>query len=131
MKKNFLKRALSLFICMALIMTYLPFSAFGAEAKTENRVVDELTLNHYEKLFYNEGGLIDTYSAGAVWTDKSVVTDPSLIHSDVTMRDKDNNFLVALSAIASNKEIVGFSAIPTDTMFILDASSSIDRKSVV
>ncbi|MBE6727255.1 MAG: VWA domain-containing protein [Ruminococcaceae bacterium] len=124
MKKNFLKRALSLFICMALIMTYLPFSAFGAEAKTENRVVDELTLNHYEKLFYNEGGLIDTYSAGAVWTDKSVVTDPSLIHSDVTMRDKDNNFLVALSAIASNKEIVGFSAIPTDTMFILDASSS-------
>jgi len=124
MKKNFLKRVLSVFLCVMLIMTYLPVSVMVAAAQTENRVVDEQTLNHYEKLFYNGNGLIDTYSAGAVWTDKSVVTDPDLLHSDVTMKDKDNNFLVALSAMASNKEIIGYSVIPTDTMFILDASSS-------
>lgn len=123
MKRKFSKKVLSVFLCVALIMTCLPFSAMVA-AKTENRVVDEQTLDHYEKLFYNDGGQIDTYSAGAVWTDKSVVTDPSVLHTDVTMKDKDNHFLVALSAIASNKEIVGYSAIPTDTMFVLDASSS-------
>lgn len=122
MKTNFSKRLLSVFLCIALIMSYIPFAASAAE--TENRVVDAQTLNYYENLFYNGTGAIDTYSAGAVWTDKSVVTDPTLLHSDVTMKDKDNNFLVALSAIASNKEIVGYSAIPTDTMFILDASSS-------
>ena len=124
MKTKFSKKVLSVFLCIALIMTYLPLSVMAAETETEKRVVDAQTLNYYENLFYNGTGTIDTYSAGAVWTDKSVVTDPTLLHSDVTMKDKDNNFLVALSAIASNKEIVGYSAIPTDTMFILDASSS-------
>lgn len=126
MKTKFSKKLLSVFLCIALIMTCLPLSAMAAAEETENRVVDEQTLNYYENLFYNGNGQIDTYSAGAVWTDKSVVTDPTLIHSDVTMKDTDNNFLVALSAIASNKEIVGYSAIPTDTMFILDASSSME-----
>ncbi len=126
MKHSFLKRFLSVFLCFMLILTYLPLFVMAAEAGTENRAVDEQTLNYYENLFYNGTGAIDTYSAGAVWTDKSVVTDPTLIHSDVTMKDTDNNFLVALSAIASNKEIVGYSAIPTDTMFVLDASSSME-----
>lgn len=126
MKTNFSKKLLSVFLCIALIMTYLPISVMAAEVGTENRVVDAQTLNYYENLFYNNGGGLNTYSAGAVWTDKSVVTDPTLIHSDVTIKDKNNNFLVALSAIASNKEIVGYSAIPTDTMFVLDASSSME-----
>ncbi len=130
MKTNFSKRLLSVFLCIALIMTYLPISAMAASANTENRVTDAQTLNYYENLFYNGTGAIDTYSAGAVWTDKSVVTDPTLLHSDVTMRDKDNNFLVALSAIASNKEIVGYSAIPTDTMFVLDASNSMSSNDI-
>ncbi len=126
MKKKFSEKLLSAVLCIALIMTCLPLSAMAAPAEAENRVVDAQTLNYYENLFYNAGGRIDTYSAGAVWTDKSVVTDPALLHAGVTMKDRDNNFLVALSAIASNKEIVGYSAIPTDTMFILDASSSME-----
>jgi len=124
MKTKFSKKVLSVFLCIALIMTYLPISVMAANIDTEKRTVDAHTLDRYESLFYNDNGRIDTYSAGAVWTDKSVVTDPDTLHSDVTMKDEDNNFLVALSAIASNKEIVGYSAIPTDTMFILDASSS-------
>lgn len=123
MKVNLSKRILSVVLCIALVVSYLPISAMAAES-TDFRVVDAHTLNYYESLFYNGSGAIDTYSAGAVWTDKSVVTDPTLLHSQVTMKDAANNFLVALSAIASNKEIVGYSAIPTDTMFVLDASSS-------
>ena len=130
MKTNLWKKILSLVLCITLIMTYLPNVALAAGAGAENRVVDEQTLNYYENLFYNNGGQMNTYSAGAVWTDKSVVTDPDLIHSDVTMQDEDNNFLVALSAIASNKEIVGYSAIPTDTMFILDASQSMQSSDI-
>ena len=128
--KNLSKRILSIVLCLTLIMTYLPVLTMAAETETEKRVVDAHTLDRYESLFYNDAGQLDTYSAGAVWTDKSVVTDPTLIHSDVTMKDKDNNFLVALSAIASNKEIVGFSAIPTDTMFVLDASSSMEPNDI-
>ncbi len=133
MRKKFSKSVISILLCVALVMTCLPFSiaaATTANAITDSRVVDAQTLNYYENLFYNGTGAIDTYSAGAVWTDKSVVTDPSLIHSDVTMRDKENNFIVALSAIASNKEIVGYSAIPTDTMFVLDASSSMSDNDI-
>ncbi|MBQ8605220.1 MAG: VWA domain-containing protein [Clostridia bacterium] len=122
MKMNLSKRVLSAFLCVLLIMSYVPFAASAAQ--TDSRVVDEQTLDNYTDLFYNGTGSIDTYTAGAVWSDKSVVTDPALLHPDVTMKDKDNNFLVSLSALASNKEIVGYSAIPTDTMFILDASSS-------
>ncbi len=126
MKKTVSKRVLSVLLCIALMMTCLPLSLMAAGAAADNRVVDAETLNYYENLFYNGTGAIDTYAAGAVWTDKSVVTDPTRIHSGVTMKDENNNFLVALSAIASNKEIVGYSAIPTDTMFILDASSSME-----
>lgn len=101
------KRLLSALICAALIMSCLPLSIVAAPAQSDSRVVDAQTLDYYENLFYNGTGNVDTYAAGAVWTDKSVVTDPALLHADVTMKDEDNNFLVALSAVASNKEIVG------------------------
>ena len=40
--------------------------------------------------------------------------------------DDPNDFLISLSAIASTKTIVGYSTLPTDTMFILDVSGSMD-----
>lgn len=36
----------------------------------------------------------------------------------------EKNFLTALSALAANKEIVGYSTIPTDTVLVLDLSGS-------
>lgn len=42
------------------------------------------------------------------------------------MDDPDNNFLIALSAIAANKSITGYSHIPTDTVLVLDVSGSMN-----
>ena len=42
-----------------------------------------------------------------------------------------DNFLVALSALASNSEIVGYSSIPTDTVLVLDMSSSMNRANAI
>jgi hypothetical protein len=76
------------------------------------------------KNYFGES-ITSTKNAGRVWTDKSVFIDPyAFPENSITMLDKDNNFLVALSAISANKEIVGYSTIPTDTMLVLDVSGS-------
>ncbi|MBQ9169161.1 MAG: VWA domain-containing protein, partial [Oscillospiraceae bacterium] len=77
-----------------------------------------------------------TWKAGGVWTDKSVFTDAASFvaaekdaPADLTVGN--NNFLVSLSALASNKEVVGQSAVPTDTMLVLDLSNSMDTSQSV
>ena len=111
---------LSCLLVIALLCTNIPITlAYDPDP----RIRDASTLNKYTSLIYDADGKIDTYSAGAVWTDKSVISDTDLDIS-IPMQNEDENFLIALSAIASNKEIIGYSAIPTDTMIILDASSS-------
>lgn len=93
-----------------------------------DRVVDNSTMDQWKTYFGPDH--LDTEFAGAVWTDKSVFKDAgafanasSVSGETVTMLDSDN-FLVALSAIASTKEIVGYSTTPTDTMLVLDLSGS-------
>ncbi len=78
----------------------------------------------------------DTEYAGGVWTDKSVsaTTLSSEYHKDVSFTigqdEKDeNNFLVGLSAIGSTISIKGEMKTPTDTVIILDLSSSMYRLS--
>ncbi len=125
MKHTFSKRFLSVFLCIALIMTYLPISAMAASASSDHisRVVDPSTVSDWRDVFL-PGGTISTENAGSVWMDKSVFTnDNEFRHTGITI-DNSDAFLVALSAMATNMTVTGMSHVPTDTMLILDVSAS-------
>ena len=114
------KRFLSLLLCLALLLSYLPVWGTAAVADPANRLADPGTMDDWKKIFLPD--TLNTQNAGGVWTDKSVFTDGSAF-PDITV-DDERSFLVALSAIASNMSVSGLSNMPTDTMMILDLSSS-------
>jgi len=138
MKNNLVKakRVLCVLLCVMLLLSNL--TILTAAAAADNTTVDPHTLDQWKKYFGvqtedpNDVELSTEY-AGGVWTDKSVF-DPENVPAQLTdakyegetfsLTDKGDNFLVALSAIASNKQIKGYSTIPTDTVFVLDLSSS-------
>ncbi len=118
------KRLLSGFLALIMIAMLIPMvSAIDAEAVAE-KVTDPATFNSWQKWFGSS--VYSTENAGGVWTDKSVFSDASAFPEGTISLDDDNNFLVALSSIAANKTIVGYSNIPTDTMLVLDVSGSME-----
>lgn len=125
MKVNFSKRVLSVFLCIALIMTYLPISAMAASASSDHisRVADPSTMDTWRNFFLPDGK-ISTENAGGVWMDKSVFTNNNEFGNTGITMDSSDAFLVALSAMATNITVTGMSHVPTDTMFILDVSAS-------
>ncbi len=132
-KKNApLNRLLSILLCLALLMSYLPATSLVAEAADDPRVTDPHTLNQWNQFFGAQAdGSLSTEFAGGVWTDKSVFTSlPDELKNalyngaGINFQSQGDNFLVALSAMAANKEIVGYETVPTDTVFVLDLSSS-------
>ncbi len=117
-------RLLSVLMCAALLLTYLPLSALTASAANRDsitRLADDSTMNDWQK-FFPTGSNINTENAGGIWTDKSVFTDDTAF-SDITM-EEDDSFLVALSAMGSNMTVTGMSSVPADTMLVLDVSGS-------
>ncbi len=144
-KNRISKKILSVLICVVLILTYVPFTAFAAE-NTDNpyydRVADANTMDSWKEYFplktieddpltqENEYDPLSTENAGGVWTDKSVFTNTDAFPDNVEMINDGENFLTALSALAANKEVVGYSTVPTDTVFILDLSNSMSSTSV-
>ena len=120
------KRFLAVLVSITVVLGMLPMTTMAADGASDTRIVDDSTIHDWKNLFVEE----NTYDAGAVWTDKSVFTEVPNDFKNIdklSMKDADNNFLVALSALASNKEIVGYSTIPTDTILILDLSQSMDN----
>ncbi|MBQ8288419.1 MAG: hypothetical protein IJX76_06575 [Clostridia bacterium] len=118
-------RFLAGFLAIAMLIVAVPVLGLASIAPTtESRVTDPSTMDHWKQYFGSD--VLSTVNAGAIWTDKSVFTDASAFNGLVTMDDPNNNFLVALSAIAANKSIVGYSHIPTDTMLVLDVSGSMN-----
>ncbi len=120
-----IKKIFSVIICIALLMSYLPMLSASAAVPTQSyysKIVDANTMDGW-KNYFPISGEISTANAGGVWTDKSVFSDASAF-DNITMIDDEKNFLTALSAIAANKEVVGYSTVPTDTVFILDLSNS-------
>lgn len=123
------KKLISIVLSIALLMTCLPLTVFAADAPAFNRMVDASTMDNWTHYFDPTNA--DTSNAGGVWSDKSVFTDASAFaDAGVTMIDDGKNFLTALSAIAANKEIKGYSTVPTDTVFVLDLSNSMSAASV-
>lgn len=144
-RRNGLQKVLSVLLCFAMVIVWLPGSVFTVEAVSEAaRVTDPHTLDQW-KLYFGprtgdpNGVTLSTEYAGGVWTDKSVfpmeadkipdqLKDASYTSTasttSININDTGDNFLVSLSAMASNKEITGYATIPTDTVLILDMSSS-------
>lgn len=138
---KFTKIVLSLLLSVAMLListTPLAMQVSAAPTDTYSRVADPHTLDQWKNYFgmqtnHPQDLALSTEYAGGVWTDKSVFM-PGSIPNELTrakynnnsfvVTDKEDNFLVSLSAIASNKEITGYSTIPTDTVFVLDMSSS-------
>ncbi len=135
-RKN-LKKILSVIVCVALLMSYLPTILTASAAETEqnyyNKTVDVNTMDGWKDYFpltATSGNPITTANAGGVWTDKTVLSDASALPGGITMMDEEKNFLTVLSSIAANKEIVGYSTVPTDTVLILDVSGSMNEDEV-
>lgn len=122
MKKNLTKRLLSVLVCLALLMSYLPLAVSADAAEQDTRVSDPSTMDGWKQIFLPDP--LSTENAGGVWMDKSVFTDAAAFASTGITQSGSDSFLVALSAIASNMTVTGLTNVPTDTMMILDLSSS-------
>ncbi len=118
------KKVVSILLSILLIVSCMPvaISAAAEGVATDTRVADPSTMDNW-KMYFGED-VVNTENAGGIWTDKSVFKDASELDG-VTMKENDN-FLVALSAVATNKSITGYSHIPTDTMLVLDVSGSMN-----
>ncbi len=150
MKKTLTKRLTSLLLCVALLLGLVPASLVNAAAGdtgaistvSSAKIADPHNLHGWKDFF--GPNYLNTENSGGVWSDKSVFASmedfknamaqgenvkPNAAYNNMTI--KEDNFLVALSAIAATKEIVGYSALPTDTVFILDVSQSMDNSRYV
>ncbi len=121
-KNKAFKRIISLFLIFCLTFTYMPFALSAAEQSEYSKTADASKMDGWKEYF--GPNVMNTANAGGVWTDKSVFTDTSAFPEGTISLSDPNNFIVALSAIAANKEIVGYSTIPTDTVLVLDLSRS-------
>lgn len=126
--KRFYHKLLSVLLCLALTVSYIPATVItaadlgsGLDIVEDSKISDPSTLGGWTRYF--GPNKMDTEFAGAVWTDKSVFTEATNELPGVSLTDS-NNFLVALSAIASNLSITGHTSSPTDTMLVLDLSGS-------
>ncbi|MBP3398406.1 MAG: VWA domain-containing protein, partial [Erysipelotrichaceae bacterium] len=128
-----MKKVFALILSMLMLVSTLVVMPVNAVAENEaefTQISDSPTVNDW-KDWFNESS---TEHAGGVWTDKSVFNSAAdfLDASDEQENAKavsglqvaENNFLVSLSTIASTKSIVGYSNLPTDTMLVLDMSTS-------
>lgn len=136
-KYTLLQKVMALALTLVMVIGMVPATVLAVEEESVIRTADPSTINDWKPLFTEpaaNGVSLSTENAGGIWTDKSVFEADSIPaeltsavskeNTNVSITDEKDNFLVALSAIASNKEITGYSTIPTDTVFILDLSSS-------
>ncbi len=130
MTQKFSRKTFSIFLSIIMILSMFPLSAITASAAPGkiSTVADLSTMDDWRHLFFPNGN-ISTENAGGVWMDKSVFTDTDAFTGTGISMNGDNRFLVALSAIASNRSITGTSQVPTDSMLVLDVSGSMGRGS--
>lgn len=143
-RKNMRKKIGVWILTIMMMATMIPQTAFvsaaetgeaGSGTSTDTRVADPSTMDNWKTYFGTEDSFSTTH-AGHVWTDKTVLKEGSDLsyakdsstqnkNRTITLNSNDeNNFLVALSAMASSEYKVGQSNKPTDTMIVLDLSSS-------
>ena len=140
MKNKFSKKLISVFLCIALIMTYLPITTMAASAGTHYTVSDPGTADAWEDIM---GTTADgNRYAGRVWVDKSVYTDGDTVTLN---RDGDANstftvdvdeasgeyFQVVFSALGSSMTTTetAIASKPMDVVIVLDNSDSMQNSS--
>ena len=96
----------------------------AAEETNVTRISDSSTMNDWKNYFGS--GVTSTRNAGSVLTDKTVLTDSSAFGNSGIGMGNNDDFLVALSAIGSNKSVKSYSNMLTDTVLILDVSGSMN-----
>lgn len=142
MKKNtrLSKRMLSIFLCVAMLLTYLPTMFLTASAtevykykgNAGNKISDPDTSAKYSEFL---GDNASTEYSGRIWTDKSVYTDDAAFDifgggkSTIKLNENENgeDFLIAYSALATAKSVSGQTKAPVDVVFILDISGSMSN----
>ena len=125
--KGFMKKTTAWLLAITMLLVSCPLLTVPAAADDGYaRVADPSTMDDWKTMFGED--VLSTEYAGSVWTDKSVFTDASAFeNTGIALSDGGDNFLVALSAIASNTSVKGLTNIPTDVMLVLDLSSSMYR----
>ncbi len=126
-KRKFSHKLISVFLCVVLFISCVPFAVAAAPATTARasyitRVADPATADGWKEFFLPQDGTLSTENAGGIWTNKSVYTDATAF-DNISMQSEDG-MLIALSAIASNMSITGMSSVSTDTILVLDVSGS-------
>ena len=134
-KYGITKRIISMLLSMVLVLAMVPVTGVkAASAVTEGIVkveADPYTLHAWNTAF--DPINLTTEHAGGIWTDKSVLTKDQIAQALPGVNGLtvgDNNFLVALSALAANSVIVGHGQTATDTVFVLDISGSMSSVSL-
>ena len=147
------KKVLSVVLCVLLVLSCSPLSALAVTSRNEsapgaaignawggtgNKLSDAPTLNDWQ-LFFGPN-VANTTWAGGIWTDKSVfnsvadyvaATDEKEGSDFALQLNDSNSFLVSLSAIAASKSVEGYSALPSDTILVLDLSASMESNKAV
>ncbi len=122
-KKGIFKRIVSAFLVLCMLISIPQFIDQKAFADDEyTKVSDPSTMDDWKSYFGED--VLNTFNAGGVWTDKSVFSTDEQFEKLGISLDDDKGFITALSVIASNKSVEGLSNMPTDTMIVLDLSSS-------
>ena len=114
--------SLALAICMIALMVPTGILPRANAAGGDSIIADADTIDVWKHHFGEDK--LSTEHAGGIWTDKSVFTSATNPFSGIAIERAERNFLISLSALASNKSITGYSHIPTDTILILDISNS-------
>ncbi len=125
------KRFIAGFLALIMVIMLVPFTASPVLGDVSDDYIssyaDNSTLDGWKSFF--GANVPNTSNVGKIWTDKSVFTSVPSQFSGISK--DENSLLVSLSALASNKEIKGYSTLPTDTMFILDLSGSMVNESAI
>ena len=128
-KQPLSKRLLATLLAMVMVFSMMPNLGVFAQSDAApsmgiiGTVTDGDTLDSWKLAF--DPVNITTQHAGGIWTDKTVLnaTDAD---NKLGVTVGEDNFLVALSALAANSIIVGQGTTPTDTVFVLDISGSLN-----
>ncbi len=129
-KRKTFQRVLSFLLSAVLLLSLFPWNAPELHVAAENgltRYADPSTMEDWHQFYYHSKNEFDTSNAGGIWTDKTVLTSADELEAlgvSGISDPSERGFLGVLSVMSSNMKVTGVAAIPTDTMLILDLSSS-------
>lgn len=130
------RRLTAIVLAFAVVLSCLFVGGSPASVKAvgTGKIADASTIPDYEALFGLD--VKDTHNAGRIWADKTVSAENIQLYNEdgssmtnglISLQNQDD-FLIGLSALSSNKSIVGQDTIPIDVMLVLDVSGSMSSK---